>query len=212
MGFFMKRIDLTLLLGLFIAVVLTSFSGFAAEAESVRGQVLRLHILANSDDESDQALKYAIRDRILAESADVFAGENPAEARRLAARELTRFERIARQVIAESGYTYSASASIVNMYFSTTVYDGVVAPAGWYDAVRITIGEGSGQNWWCIMFPPMCLPAASGEQCREVRQSLGQLGQPGHPRYTPRFAVIELVEDLRNLLGSREEIKLGPLN
>ena len=199
----MKRMDLTLLLGMFIAVMLTSLSAFTADAGELREQMLRLHILANSDDAGDQELKYAIRDRILAESAGVFAGEDPRMARQLALQKLPHFEQIAEQVIAERGHTYTASARFVNMHFATTFYDDAAAPAGWYDTVRITVGDGSGQNWWCIMFPPMCLPAASGEAGAEVQLILTELG---HPRYTPKFAVVEWVEDLRNLFSGREEV------
>jgi len=191
----MKRIDLTLILGMFFAIILTSFAGIAAEADEIRSQVLRLHILAHSDDENAQQLKYAVRDRILAEGAHVFAGEDFSAARALALQELPRFEHLAQEIITEFGYTYTASAGLVNMHFDTSFYYSAATPAGMYDAVRITIGDGSGQNWWCVMFPPLCLPAASGEAGADVRRSLYQLGEQ---RYTPRFAVVEFVEDLRN--------------
>jgi len=190
----MKRMDLTLILGMFFAIVLTSFAGIAAEADELRAQVLRLHILAHSDDDNAQQLKYAIRDRILAEGANVFAGEDFNAARALALQELPQFERLAQDVIAEFGYTYTASARLVNMHFDTAFYSNAATPAGMYDAVRIVIGEGVGQNWWCVMFPPLCLPAASGDAGADVRRTLYEFGEQ---RYTPRFAVVEFVEGLR---------------
>ena len=192
----MRRTDITLLLGLLTAIAVSSFTGLAAECEEVRGEVLRLHIIPNSDSAADQMLKYAIRDRILIDAADIFAGQDSTGAKELAAQRLGELERIADEVIAEHGYTYKSSAVIVNMYFATREYDGgLAAPAGRYDAVRIIIGEGGGQNWWCIMFPPMCLPAAAGEPAERIEDKLEEIGEL---RYTPKFAVVEWVESVRN--------------
>jgi stage II sporulation protein R len=186
--------DITLLVGLLIAIALSSLTGFAAESEQVRGQVLRLHILANSDSAEDQMLKYAIRDAILEECDDVFAGESPSAAKAMAAQRLGELEAIAAGVIARYGYTYEVSASLVNMYFATRGYDAVTAPPGRYDAVRITVGEAVGENWWCIMFPPMCIPAAATDAGNDVRDRLEEFSNPG---YIPKFAVVELIESIR---------------
>jgi stage II sporulation protein R len=192
---FVKRFEYALLIGLIFSAALANFSGFASEWEGLRGEVLRLHILANSDSGADQALKYAVRDRILAECGGLFAGLSPAQARKIAEGRLPELERLAARVIAEHGATYSVSARLVRMRFPTRVYGGVAVAAGYYDAVRIVIGGGGGQNWWCVMFPPMCLPAAAPPEPGSAQEQLEDLGEP---RYIPKLALLELIEQLTN--------------
>lgn len=192
----MKRIELATLIGILIAVAITSFTAFAGECEAVRGQVLRLHILANSDSEADQALKLAVRDAVLAGTREQFStatGKLQIEAE--AAGTLPLVEALAAAALARQGCDYGVRAEIVNMYFETRTYDGVTLPAGHYDAVRVTIGEGNGKNWWCVMFPPMCIPAAAGDDGAALEEQIIQLGR--RPHYEPKFAVVELVESIK---------------
>lgn len=189
----MKRIDLALGLGLVAAICITSFTAFAQDCDAVRQSVVRLHILANSDSDDDQALKLAVRDAILAETSDLFenarskeqAGEN-------VTKQLAEIESIAENVITMRGYDYKAEAEFVNMFFETKSYGEIVMPAGHYDAVRVKIGSAKGKNWWCVMFPPMCVPAVSEKTDVEIQiENLGQ-----QPKYVPKFAVVELVEKI----------------
>ena len=202
----MKRIEYALLAGIIFAVAISGITGFAGEYDELRGDMLRLHILASSDSDEDQALKYEIRDRILAESSGLFAGKNPAEAREFAKGYLPRLESLALEVLGENGRSDTVNASLVNMYFGTRRYGETIVAAGWYDAVRITIGEGEGQNWWCVMFPPMCLPAAADE-AGELCVKLETMGQK---KFIPRFAVIELAEKAQNHLFPRDETAVLP--
>ena len=192
----LRRLDLALLIGVIFALAISSISAFAGESASIREQVLRLHIVANSDSKTDQALKLAVRDAVLGERPELFSGGTTRdEARELAAVQLPEIEEIARIEIARRGYDYPVRAEIVNMYFATRQYEGFILPAGRYDAIRLTIGQGQGENWWCIMFPPMCIPAAS-QDAHPLEEQLAQLGQT--PLYRPGFAVVEIVEGLRN--------------
>lgn len=193
----MKRLELSLIAGILVSIIFTSFGAFAAECEEIRGQVVRLHILANSDSDEDQALKLMVRDAILEQTVGIFSGDSKEQAELLVQNNLGRIENIARQVIDDQGFDYSVHAYLINMYFETRVYGNVTLAAGWYDAVRVEIGEAKGKNWWCVMFPPMCLPAASGEQqSDQLMQQIETLGQT--PEYIPRFAILEWVEELKN--------------
>ena len=200
----MKRIEYALLIGIIFAVALSGITGFAAECEELRGEVLRLHIIAGSDSDDDQRLKYLVRDCILAEGAELFEGADSTAARELAHEQLPRIEALARGVLRENGRSDDVSARLVNMYFGTRKYGDMLVAAGWYDALRITIGEGEGENWWCVMFPPMCLPAAAADS----DELCGQLEELGQEKFIPRFAVLELAEQARNIFNPREEAAL----
>ena len=192
----LRRFDFAILIGIIFAIAVSSFGAFAGESARIREEVLRLHIIASSDSESDQELKLAVRDAVLSERPELFAGgATKAEARELALVHLPEIERIAADKIVRRGYGYPVRAEVVNMHFATRQYEGFILPAGRYDAIRITIGRGEGQNWWCIMFPPMCIPAASPSG-HQLEEQLAYLGQT--PRYRVGFAVVELVENLRD--------------
>ena len=162
----MSRLIKAVAMALVLALTF-SLCGFAGECGRIRERVLRLHILANSDSEEDQQLKLQVRDAVVAASAGMFDGaEDESEALERAREQLPLLEKTARQIIADAGYDYDVEISLCNMYFTTRFYDGVnggesvTLPAGMYDAVRIVIGEGAGRNWWCVVFPPLCVSAA----------------------------------------------------
>lgn len=153
-----------MLAGAAIALLTSGFTGFAEECEAVPFEVMRLHILANSDSDEDQALKYELRDYLLSYS-DIFSGcETLEEAEARAAAALPEIERLAGEFTKEKGYDYAVNVELAEMYFTTRVYENITMPAGTYKALRVVIGEGAGQNWWCVMFPPLCLPACTGSE------------------------------------------------
>jgi len=203
----LKRFEVAILIGIIAGVIISSLGAFAGQSEQIRRQVLRLHVLANSDSEEDVALKLAVRDAVLRDRPEIFSGAaDKAEARQLAQEHLEEIEQIARDEISRLGYSYEVSAQIVDMYFETRRYEGFILPAGRYGAVRIVIGQGDGQNWWCIMFPPMCIPAAQPNDT-PLEEQIARLGQT--PNYRPKFAVVELIESLRQ--GSGEPGFTPPL-
>ncbi len=152
----MKRLEISLAAGLILAVFIGSFTSFARDTGEIRADVMRLHILANSDSAADQLLKLQVRDRVL---SGFSGGATKAEATQKL--KLAQIEAAAEEEILRRGYSYHVKAGLVNMYFESRAYNGVTLPAGRYDAVRVEIGEAKGQNWWCVMFPPMCIPAAA---------------------------------------------------
>ena len=159
----MKKIEISVLIGLVMTILIGSITTFATDCSQIREDVLRLHILANSDTDEDQALKLKVRDRILNESGELF--ENPAtleEAKSSAADHIEEIRQIAQDEVYASGYPYQVNAEIVNMYFTTRQYETFTLPAGMYDAVQITIGEAKGHNWWCVLYPGLCRSACGG--------------------------------------------------
>lgn len=177
-----------------------SVGAFAYNCSRVRSDVLRMHVIANSDCSADQQLKLMVRDAVLERGAQLFDGTVTVdEARRKIEPHKAELEAAAREVIERAGYDYPVSVNVVNEYFATRCYGSLTMPAGRYTAVKVVIGEGAGHNWWCVMFPPLCLPAAQdrggnldaffddGEL--KVVESSG--------RYEPRFKIVEIIEKFK---------------
>ncbi len=150
----------------FILSILFSFLNFGCRCENIGNKVLRLHIIANSDSYEDQNLKLKVRDRILRDfGSEFYESKDLISAEKIMKENLNLIEDVARDEILKNGYCYSVKSSMVRMKFNTRTYKDITLPAGYYDALRITIGDAKGKNWWCVMFPPMCLPAAQNEVC-----------------------------------------------
>ena len=156
-----------------------------------------MHILANSDSPADQALKLEVRDRLLASSEELFGEEIDFDhLEETVSGQLGRIEALAEEVLAENGASYSVSAQLVNMPFDARTYGELTMPAGNYDAIRVTIGAAKGQNWWCVMYPPLCLPAASDvvgdASAEEAYFSPGEQDMLDHPEsYAVRIKCVE---------------------
>jgi len=176
------------------------------EQSQLADKMLRLHVLANSDSEEDQALKLQVRDRVLtvvepwlSEQPDVSAVEDVLKDR---APEL---QREAEAVIKAAGYSYSVQVQVEETWFPTRQYDGFSLPAGKYDSLRVIIGEGEGKNWWCVVFPPLCL-ASSTESMTETAKDVGLSDQEvflileDEEQYVIKFKAIELWEGLKQRL------------
>ncbi len=183
-----------------VLVLTLSICGFDARCDEIRENVLRLHVLANSDSEEDQALKLKVRDALLIESEKVFQNCTTEEETVVEAQNhLADFQKVAQQVISDNGFDYSVKVEVAETWFETRDYDEFSLPAGTYEALRVIIGEGKGHNWWCVMFPSICLPAASGEN-KDFKGVLKEdaaeiVEQP--KRYKARFKVVEMFEKAR---------------
>ena len=151
----LRRWEAALLVG--VAVAMLWGVWLDREQAALADKVIRLHVLANSDSEADQALKLRVRDRILAEAADLFApGETVAQARETLTLALPALAEAGAEVVREEGYEYAVSASLEeNVWFPTKQYTDFALPQGSYTALRVVIGEGGGRNWWCVVFPPL---------------------------------------------------------
>ena len=185
----------SLLIGLIFSSYL-SLSSFMISSENIRKNVLRLHIKANSDTDFDRQLKLKVRDEILKESSDIFSGASDLEdAVKNCENAKEKIQKTAEKTIAENGYNYPVKIEIGRSFFPVKTYENTTLPAGDYTALRITIGEGKGHNWWCVMFPPLCLPAAEGEKSlSDVLSEDEENLTKQNPKYEFRFKIAELIE------------------
>ena len=169
------------------------FITFSQNCESVCGEVLRLHIPANSDSAEDQTVKLELRDYLLSEFSDELGGcKNLSEAEQKAAGLLPEIEQKSTEFLRERGFPYGAEAELVSMYFTTREYDRLILPAGEYKALRVTLGSGSGKNWWCVIFPQLCLPAVSEQPEPQENSANSVLDSFEKPqKITVKFAVYE---------------------
>ncbi len=183
--------------GLVLCLAL-SLCGLYGRCQGVRENVLRLHILANSDSEADQMLKLQVRDAVVEACAGWLDGAaDEKEAAAIAKQRLPQLQQIARDTVAAAGYTYPVEATLCRMYFTTRQYDTVTLPAGTYEAVRFTIGAGEGKNWWCVVYPPLCAGAATDRRgLTDVLTGGQQKLVQGGERYVIRFKVVEWLESL----------------
>lgn len=151
-----KRLLLLLVL-LFVYTFICAISYVNAVSTNIQDSVFRLHVIANSDSEEDQNLKYIVRDKVL-EYINSISGNQTSkeEVIKLANENIDEIQKIAEDTLYENGYDYSVKLNIGNFAFPTKTYGDISFPAGYYDALKIEIGEAKGQNWWCVMFPPLC--------------------------------------------------------
>ena len=155
----LKWAEIALLLGL--AVFLASGAMALQTEQELSDRGVRLHVLANSDSEEDQALKLRVRDRVLAYVEPLLEGSaDRREAEALLRGRLLELERVAGEEIRAAGYDYRVEARLEDTSFPTREYEGFTLPAGKYLALRLVIGAGAGRNWWCVVFPPLCAAAA----------------------------------------------------
>lgn len=190
----LHAIESIVLAGLMFSMVNAAVRRTVSASAQIKTDTLRLHIIANSDSDFDQELKLKVRDRVLEYTGELFAevsGKTEAEA--LAEYSSDEIKNIAEEVIVENGADYSVSVEITNMWFETRSYDGFTLPAGDYDAVRIIIGAGEGHNWWCVMYPPLCIPGAENTLEKYGSNAKFVTGDG----FEIRFALLEWLENLK---------------
>lgn len=176
-----------------LLVLSVAFTQLLASAAGVREETLRLHILANSDSPRDQWIKLQVRDSILEQVGQFLAtAQNREEAVELVQLSLPRIQVAADKALARTGSGQRAEISLEEYRFSTTRYEGFTLPAGEYLALRITLGKGQGHNWFCCLYPALCLDASGAEYAAPEKNEL-VFGD-----YLVRFAAIELWEELWN--------------
>ena len=185
----------------FVLVVIYSLIPFQAQCDNISNDVFRLHILANSDSEYDQSVKLKVRDRVLEYSKSLFvSARSKEEAESLISQNLDNITRVAQNELKYLGCGQNVKAEIKKMYFTTRYYDSYTLPSGMYDALRITIGSGKGHNWWCVMYPSICISAAS-EQDEKAKQALddGEYEIIKNEKYSYKFKVVELFEMMKTI-------------
>lgn len=142
---------------IFIYSGICAFSYAKNVSLDISESVFRLHVIANSDSKEDQDLKYKVRDSLLEYMNNICKDcTSKEEAISLVEKNKENFKKIAEDTIKSEGYSYTVNINIGNFEFPTKTYGDISLPAGFYDALRVEIGEAKGQNWWCVMFPPLC--------------------------------------------------------
>ena len=201
-----KKWELALLLGLCAAMLWGAWS--MQRQDALAQKMIRLHVIANSDSDADQALKLEVRDKVLDFTTTVLQRSADMEDAQVRLREeLTRIETIAQREITAQGYDYPVTAQLASAEFPLKEYDGFSLPAGEYMALRLVIGEGEGRNWWCVVYPPLCTAAAADMPQTAIQAGLTDddvsLITEEDTGYVLRFRSVELWEQLRQWLGKR---------
>lgn len=192
------RIEASILVALVICCAM-NITAFSKQCDNIRDKMLRMHVIANSDSDADQALKLKVRDAVLAEGKEIFDGSVTADqAEEKILPHIEQLRQTALAVVKDEGYNYDVQITVQKEYFATRTYENsVTLPAGYYTAVKVIIGEGAGQNWWCVMFPPMCLPAADAEcEISDVLTDEETDIVKNVDKYEFKFKIVEFFENL----------------
>ena len=203
---FIKRFFVVLIL-FSIFIFISAISYVDAVSEDIEKSVFRLHVIANSDSKDDQNLKYIVRDGILDYINKLSANCSSKEEVILLANEnKEELYKIAKKIIEKNGYNYNVNISIGNFEFPTKTYGDISFPAGNYDALRVEIGEAKGQNWWCVMFPPLCfIDVTSGVVPDESKQTIKDnlsneeydlISDSNSPDIKFKFSLIEFFKEI----------------
>ena len=205
-NFVLKLLFIFFLIIIFIFISAKSYS--QNMFKSISNNFLRLHVVANSDSTEDQILKYKIRDAVIDYMKPYFSNINTKnDALNILNLQKNNINDLATKIATENGYNYPVNVSIGNFYFPTKEYSEIILPEGYYDALKIELGNAKGQNWWCVMFPSLCIIdsnnlsfSESSEQLLQENLSEEELSIISNTSTTPdikiKFKLIELFENL----------------
>lgn len=197
----MKKI-LTLAITFIVLTITLALLPVHGEAE-IYDNVIRLHVLANSDSEEDQTLKLKIRDALLTEVADMTCECKTIEqAQRAVEENMEKLLSVAAECVGENGYNYPVSIELGRESYPTRNYESFCFPSGDYISLRVKIGEAEGKNWWCVLFPPLCVSAASELRTEDALVNVGFTGEQyriitdsHNTTYNVRFKILETIEE-----------------
>ncbi len=187
---------------LFIALAFSLItSSLALDTQrDISDKLIRLHVIANSDSDEDQSLKLLVRDEVLSYVSMLTKNcSDIEEARKMISANLIKLEEIAQDVIVSKGFSYTACAELSEVYFPTKVYDDFSLPAGKYESLRIKLGNAAGKNWWCVLFPPVCISAAEAEsEFKNAGLSDDEINfvMSDKVEYRFRFKIVEIIENI----------------
>ena len=188
---------------IFILIAVLSLGAFADTTQkNISEKLIRLHVIANSDAPEDQEIKLKVRDKILESITEFTEGcSDINDAHKRISSKLPELKTIAEKILRENGFTYSARISLSNEFFPTKEYETFALPSGKYNALRILLGNASGKNWWCVLFPPLCISAAEAETI-ELMESSGlseseiKLITSDQLEYKYKFKIVEIFRNL----------------
>ena len=199
---------------LFLTYFLVSlFSYSNAVSSSISENVFRLHVIANSNSKEDQDLKYKVRDNLIQYMNSISKNvSTKEEAIKLANKNIDNFSNIAKNTILENGFNYNVNIEIGNFDFPTKTYGDISLPAGFYDALKVEIGEAKGKNWWCVMFPSLCfVDISNGVVPEESKENLQanldyedyNLISSDDAEYKLKFKLVELFENAKIIMAKK---------
>lgn len=191
---------------IFIYTFICAYNYVYAVSTNLSDSVFRLHIIANSDSKEDQDLKYIVRDNLIQYMDKLCENcSSKTEVIEIAKNNISNFKQIAEDTIKEQGFSYDVNVEIGNFEFPTKSYGDISFPAGYYDALKVKIGNSSGQNWWCVMFPPLCfvntttglVPTESKENLEENLSDEGYkiVSDSDNSNIAFKFKIIEFFEN-----------------
>lgn len=190
--------ETALLIGLSLSLLVCALA--KEEQTDIADKLIRLHVIANSDSDADQTLKLKVRDEIL-ETVESLTNNcaTKEDARETIQQNLATLEDVANRVCRENGVPYRATATLEETGFPTKNYESFSLPAGNYEALRIKLGNASGENWWCVLFPPLCISAAEAENSLEesgLSENEILLVTSDKPEYRLKFKILEILNNL----------------
>ncbi|NLY86794.1 MAG: stage II sporulation protein R [Tissierellia bacterium] len=194
----MKYKRLILLLSLFILTFIYIIYPYVEEKTKIsfKDHIIRFHIRANSDKEEDQDLKLKVRDEILKEMKEKFQGiKDIAESRRIIKDNMEEMKKITERIVAREGKDYEVNITLGEDNFPTRKYGNLVLPAGAYETLLITLGEGRGKNWWCVMFPPLCFVDITHSVAYNLEEELDiELNEDEEPPLKLKWKIVDLIK------------------
>lgn len=202
-----KRLIIVLLL-LILFIFISAISHVSAVSNNIANGVFRLHVIANSDSPEDQNLKYIVRDELI-KYMNTLAKDctSKQEVIEIAQNNISNFENIAKKTIQDNGFNYNVTVEIGNFDFPTKTYGDITLPAGTYDSLKIKIGKSEGQNWWCVMFPPLCfvdvttgiVPEESKKEMKEAmpEEEYSLISNTNNSEVNFKFKLIEFFENIK---------------
>lgn len=200
----MKTTKKILIILLALALLIGILAVLPVHSESnIYESVLRLHVIANSDSDEDQALKLMVRDAVLLEAQNILKGTaSRKDAESIISQSTEHLRLVAEKAVRENGYSYPVSITLGKENYPTKSYESCAFPAGEYTSLQIFIGDASGQNWWCVLFPPLCLSAATDKDAfASVGITDGQyqiITDTKNPKYKIRFKILESFSEIVN--------------
>lgn len=199
----LRFLEAALAFGLMTSLIVGAYA--CRTQQELASKLLRLHVVANSDSHEDQALKLKVRDRVILTAQEYLEGvDDIHQAQRIISEHLPELESAAADEVRRHGFSYPVKATVSNMYFPTRDYETFSLPAGYYDAFRVEIGDARGQNWWCVMFPPLCITAAQVQESADdyrLTDEEVQLITSGKTVYRCKFKAVELFSEFCSLFA-----------
>ncbi|MBE6781534.1 MAG: stage II sporulation protein R [Ruminococcaceae bacterium] len=183
-----------------VSVTLFSMLGFSSSCNEMYDNIIRIRILANSDSQIDQELKFKVRDAVLEKSKSMFGEVNTYEdALAVTDKNLDALRETAQNTVYELGFDYSVAVCFKEEFFDTREYEDFTLPAGKYKTAVFTLGEGKGKNWWCVIFPQVCVGACSGSLEDTLSKETADKAY-NSKNYTVKFKTVEIFENIKKYL------------